>query len=162
MLSTCEHVNVNTRLTGWSASSSDPYINTRWEHWSNSEIFMGNHGTSSSSVGTQSVRDHKLKTCLRSAVNKLYYSRQWSDVSDRMKLLIIIVLCGGQWEVNTGNSFLLILLATLKVKASLTTSLSCDIMSELRCSYLPRLTTRVQTCWRRWCWRDLWGAAAAR
>ena len=38
-------------LTGWSASSSEPYMRTLWEHLSNSEIFRGNQGTSSSSVG---------------------------------------------------------------------------------------------------------------
>ena len=47
-------------LTGWSASSSEPYISTRWEHWSNSEIFMGNHGTSSPSEATQQQRETQL------------------------------------------------------------------------------------------------------
>lgn len=42
---------VKRTLTGWSASSSVPYMRTRWEHLSNSEIFRGNHGTSSRSAG---------------------------------------------------------------------------------------------------------------
>lgn len=41
---------VKRTLTGWSASSSVPYMRTLWEHLSNSEIFRGNHGTSSSSA----------------------------------------------------------------------------------------------------------------
>lgn len=48
-----EHVIYNTifvTLTGWSASSSDPYIKTLCEHLSNSDIFLGNQGTQSRSA----------------------------------------------------------------------------------------------------------------
>lgn len=47
-----EHVwnGFHRTFTGWSAPSSEPYMGTLWKHLSNSKIFRGTQGTSSSSA----------------------------------------------------------------------------------------------------------------
>lgn len=82
-------------LTGWSASSSVPYMSTRWLR-SRSEIFRGNHGISPKSISWKLVKEKDNNN----EANQKFYALTHSSFLCDIETAIKITETASGWETT--------------------------------------------------------------